>query len=155
MDKEAERLVRHCMFSKTNTKSSSPLNEVIATQLTEELMDKFHVSERKRKQLRELQTEITSTVKFKEFKTRLQPLYQQVPRMNQSHKEIRTYADMGPSTEMSALVENSIKERVCARGLEKKYTKIIENIMADAKVEFVKITHEIGVSTFFLDQGVT
>lgn len=150
MDKESQRLTRHCKYNKTNMKAFSPLEEVIATQLTEELMDQFQITEQKRDKLREIQAEFTKKTKLREFKNRLLPLYQPVPRLNQSHKEIREFACIGPSTEMSGLLEQAIKEKICSRGLGNKYPKIIDNIMADAKVEFVRITHQMGVSGVFL-----
>lgn len=146
MDKEAQILTRHCKFDKKKMKS--PIGEIIATQLTEELMDQFQITKEKRQKLREIQAEFTKKTKLKEFRHRLMPLYQQIPRMNLSHKDIRGFADMGPSTDMSVTLEFAIKHRICARGLESKYCNIIENIMADAKVEFVRITHEVGVSIF-------
>lgn len=149
MDKEAQRLTKHCKFNKKLSKAISPLEELIATQLSEELMDKFQITEQKRDKLREVQARFTRKTKLNEFKKRLQPLYQRVPRLNQSHKEIRNHAEMSPLTEMSGFPELPIRHRVCARGLERKYSKIIENIMADAKVEFVRITHEAGVRRLF------
>lgn len=146
MEKEANRLTRHCKVNIKSKKTITPLEEVISSQLTEELMEQFQITEEKRDKLREVQAAITRKTKLKELKQRLQPLYYKVPRLNQSHKDIRTYAEMGPSIEMSGFQELSIRHRVCARGLEQKYPKIIENIMEDAKVEFVRITHEAGVS---------
>lgn len=152
MDKEFQRLTLHCKNNKKIMKEFSPLEEVIATQLTEGLMDQFQITEQKRVKLREIQAEFTKKAKLKEFKHRLLPLYQPVPRFNQSHKEIREFACTGPSTEMSGLLEHAIKEKICSRGLAKKYPKIIDNIMADAKVEFVRITHQMGVSGIFFEK---
>ncbi|KAG5885990.1 hypothetical protein JTB14_025385 [Gonioctena quinquepunctata] len=122
------------------------LEELIATQLTEELLDKYKIHGQKREQLREFQTEFTKKTKLREFKHRLVPLYPVVPQFDDSHKRIRGYAELGPSTNMSAFQEIAIKRKICRRSLEMKFKPTLDRIMEEARDEFLRITHDAGVN---------
>ncbi|CAH1159888.1 unnamed protein product [Phaedon cochleariae] len=146
MDKEANRLRKRCRLTNRNMVDAPSLEDIIATQLTEELMDKFKVNKEKREKLRQFQSDYTKKKKLKEFDTRLVPLYPEVPRMNESHKKIRGFADLCPSTEMSSFQEIAIRRRICVPSLESKYKNIVDNIVVEARNEFVMITHAAGVN---------
>lgn len=151
MNREVRRMIQHCKA--TNKTKPPALEELIATQLTDELMDKFKINEKKRKRLREFQSEFTRKYKLKELKNRLVPLYPEVPRLNESHKKIRSYMNNCPTTEMSTFQETCIRNRIAVRDLAVKYKHIVDNIMAEAKDDFVMITHNAGVSIFIMRKG--
>ncbi|KAJ8931053.1 hypothetical protein NQ314_016082, partial [Rhamnusium bicolor] len=109
-------------------------------------MEKFNINQKKRKRLREFQSDFTVKTKLREFKTRLVPLYPEVPRFNDSHKIVREYAEICPSTRISIFQERAIRRRIRARGLEKKYGFIVDEIISEIREDFVKITHAAGVN---------
>uniref|UniRef100_A0A6P7GYU8 Uncharacterized protein LOC114348570 n=1 Tax=Diabrotica virgifera virgifera TaxID=50390 RepID=A0A6P7GYU8_DIAVI len=65
--------------------------------------------------------------------------------MNDSHKKIRAQAELCPTAKMSVFQERCITTRVAAKGLEKKHQLIVPRILAEAKEEFIRITHSAGV----------
>lgn len=125
-----------------------PLEELIATQLTDDLMEKFKVGHQKRDRLRKFQSQFARTTKLKEFKTRLTPLYIPPPRTIDPHRILRKNAEVCPSTRMSLFQERQIRKRIRARGLENKYTQIVEEMIAEIRDEFERITHDAGVKIF-------
>nr|CAI5851901.1 unnamed protein product [Callosobruchus analis] len=144
--KEADMLMRRCKASKTRRIKAPTLEEIIATQLTDDLMDQFKINKQKREKLKEFQSEFTKKTKLKEFKTRLVPLYPEVPKKNDCHKKIRYYSELCPYSDMTAILEAALRNQVQARGLENRYPSIIDNIVAEAKVEFLEVTHTAGVN---------
>lgn len=82
MDKEAQRFTRNCKFGKKQKWCVDPLEELIATQLIEELMEKFQITQQKRGKLQQIQLDFTKKSKLKELKKRLLPVYPKVPRLN-------------------------------------------------------------------------
>lgn len=151
MDREAKRIIRQCKGANKTVIKPPPLEELIATHLTEELMDKFKIGRQKRERLRRFQTEYTRNTKLREFKTRLTPLYIEPPRTRDPHKVLRKYAEVCPSTRMCLFQERKIRKRVCARGLEIRYSHIVEDMIAEIRDEFERITHDAGVSFFSLN----
>ncbi|XP_072386040.1 dynein axonemal heavy chain 7 isoform X2 [Diabrotica undecimpunctata] len=89
--------------------------------------------------------EFIRKTKLREYKHRLTPIYAEIPRMNDSHKKIRAQAELCPTAKMSVFQERCITSRVAAKGLEKKYQLIVPRILAEAKEEFIRITHSAGV----------
>ncbi|KAJ8974696.1 hypothetical protein NQ317_015225 [Molorchus minor] len=146
MDREAQRLIRQCKAGNKKIVKPPSLHELVATQLTDELMDTFNINKRKRRKLREFQMEFTRKTKMKEFKTKLVPLYPEVPRFNDSHQLIRAFAEGCPITKMSRFQELDIRKMIGARGLEKKYSFIIDEIMVEIREEFMRITDLAGVN---------
>ncbi|CAH1959988.1 unnamed protein product [Acanthoscelides obtectus] len=146
IEKEASMLMRRCKANDKHRIKAPTLEEIIATQLTDELMDQFNINKQKREKLKEFQSEFTKKTKLKEFKTRLVPLYPEVPTKNDCHKKIRYYSELCPYSDMTAILESALRNRVRARGLELKYPSIIDNIVASAKEEFFEVTHNAGVN---------
>lgn len=148
MDREAKRLIRQCKAANKVVKPP-PLEELIATQLTEDLMEKFKIGHQKRERLRRFQSEFVRNTKLKEFKTRLMPLYTPPPRTIDPHRILRKQAEICPSTRMSLFQEKTIRKRIRARGLEDKYPSIVDEMIVEIRSEFERITHEAGVCIFF------
>ncbi|KAJ8944983.1 hypothetical protein NQ318_010185 [Aromia moschata] len=150
MDREAQRLIRQCKVAGKKAVKPPSLHEIVATQLTEEVMDSFNINQKKRKRLRQFQLEFTRKTKMTEFKTKLVPLYPEVPRFNDSHQLIRSFAEMCPTTAMSRFQEADIRKMIAAKGLEKKYANMVDDIIAEVRAEFVRITHATGVNLIAL-----
>nr|CAH7749860.1 unnamed protein product [Callosobruchus chinensis] len=144
--KKKEADMRRFKTNKTHRIKAPTLEEIIATQLTDDLMDQFKINKQKRETLKELQSEFTKKTKLKEFKTRLVPVYTEVPKKNHCHKKIRYFSELCPYSDMTTSLEAALRNRVQARGLEKKYPSIIDNIVASAKEEFLEATHTAGVN---------
>ncbi|XP_018571400.1 dynein heavy chain 12, axonemal [Anoplophora glabripennis] len=155
MDREAKRIIRQCKGANKSVVKPPPLEELIATNLTEELMEKFKIGRQKRERLRRFQSEYTRDTKRKEFRTRLTPLYIQPPRTRDPHRVLRKYAEVCPSTRMCLFQERRIRKRVCAKELESRYAHIVEEMIAEIRDEFERITHDAGVNLKVLPQDET
>nr|CAH7712443.1 unnamed protein product [Callosobruchus chinensis] len=58
----------------------------------------------------------------------------------------REFSEKCPSTEMSRFLEKRIRQRIQAKSLEAKYTRLIADMIKDTKQEFVKIVHYAGMN---------
>ena len=110
--KEASRIVRQCRLDSIKNTQKFTLEDLVATQLTEEMMEKFKIGKRKRETLRMFQSEHCNNTKIKEYRKRLTPLYKEIPRFNDTRMILRERTDECPTTKMSAFQELAIKKRV-------------------------------------------
>ncbi|CAG9861035.1 unnamed protein product [Phyllotreta striolata] len=146
MNRETRKILTRCKVTDKNLRPPPLLEELVATQLTEELMDKFQITSKKKKMLLEYQAEFAKDRKLKAFKHRLRPIYAQLPSLDDSHKKIRGFAELCPTYQMSPFHEQCIFKKIATKGLEYKFPMTIKFIMDEAKEEFIKITHLAGAN---------
>lgn len=112
--KEASKLIRQCKLEGRKVVKEFTLQDLVATQLNEEMMEKFNISKKSRDNLRNFQSEYCKKTKLKEYKRKLTPLYPEVPKFNTAFKNLRSYANQSPITKMSSFQELAIRKRVSA-----------------------------------------
>ncbi|KAL1506278.1 hypothetical protein ABEB36_005670 [Hypothenemus hampei] len=144
--KQANRLVRQCRLESRKSVKKFTLEDLIATELTENLMDKFNINKANRDRLKIFQAEHCKKMKLYEYRRQLTPLYLEVPQFNSSFTNLRSYAEKCPTTKMSTFQEFSIRKRVQKNALEAKYPQIIENIITETREQFEIVTHTAGVN---------
>uniref|UniRef100_A0AAR5PYC5 AAA+ ATPase domain-containing protein n=1 Tax=Dendroctonus ponderosae TaxID=77166 RepID=A0AAR5PYC5_DENPD len=144
--KDTSILMRQCRLESRKDTKQFTLDELVATELTEDMMEHFQIGKRKREALRQFKSEFCKKSKLKKFKQKLTTLYPEVPKLNTAHIKLRNYAEECPTTKMGDFQELAIKTKVQKKRLAEKYPEIIATIMVEAKEHYQAITHTAGVN---------
>ncbi|XP_970084.2 dynein axonemal heavy chain 12 [Tribolium castaneum] len=146
MDNKYKEIFRRCRKMQPKTQNIPILEEIITTTLSEDLLERFNISSKKRSYLREYKCKISKETKKKEHKTKLKELYPEVPQKNTSHFDIRAFAEAGPKTIKLMFVSREIMRRVQIGGLQNVFPQVVETILHEARDEFIETIHGVSVN---------
>ncbi|XP_030765059.1 dynein heavy chain 12, axonemal [Sitophilus oryzae] len=146
MNRNNQNIARQCKVNARREIKKLTLDDLIAREVTEGLMEKFNIGKQAKEAIKSYQSEYCKQTKLKEYKHRLTPLYAEVPMFDNSKIELRNHADKCPTTDMSNALELEIRKRVRVKVLERRYIQIINNIMDETRQHFKNVTHKAGVN---------
>lgn len=147
MDKKYHDIFRKCRRFERNPRNTLLLEEIVATTLSHDLLERYNIPSKKRKQLMEFKCEFSKDTKIKQYQNKIIPLYPEIPTKNIAHQCIREFAETGPKTVKSCFKEHLIMKKTQTGGLEKKYTQVVIDILEEARGEFIETIHGVSVNT--------
>ncbi|XP_060531522.1 dynein axonemal heavy chain 12 [Cylas formicarius] len=139
---EAKSIIKQCRLDARRDKEKFVLDELLSIQLPHDLLKKYKLGKSSKQYL----MEFAEKTKSKEYKKRLVPLCPEIPKCQDAHKKLRRFSDECPFTAMSHFQELCIRKKIQAKNLEKKFPKLVETAIAEAKAHFLSVTHTAGVN---------
>lgn len=145
-EEDTSKLLRNCEKLRSKHKNVPPLEEMIKTYLSDDLLDAFQIKEKKRKYLKFILAEQAKETGNKASKKDVLQLTPTVPVLNIAHEIMRKNAERCPFSMMSRFFEQDVRNMIKEKTLEKRYPKIVDSIILEVRDIFVAMTHDAGVN---------
>lgn len=139
---------KHSLFAKCQPGSGDAnlpiLESIMKTYLTEDLMDKYKVKEKKREYIRHLLSKQGKSEGDKSSKKHIVEMSPTIPVKNVSHQMVVNFAQKIPTYAMDRHMIAHIKKMV-GREVDL-YPQIVEEMLTETRDNFLYVTHISGVN---------